>query len=266
MTNHSFFSLLFIFYRPTALPASERPPQAAAAVAKEAEPAATSEETTPEPEEVAADVEALTEEQAEGKVKGLLAEVYNSRDLKEAALCVKELQDGKANMANVIEQMLTVSLESKATSWETLRDLLKAAHEEKMIEQADFEQGARQLLNKLDDLTVDVPKAPVQVAEVLTSLIANGAADLSVIAQHIVEADAEPVPEGEDSMMVDSGVALKVVGVLLKGLKEAQGAEAAAAGWKSAGIDYKSYIASADRESEDFAEKFKADYDLADIL
>ena len=261
--------MFFLFCsRPSGPPASERPPTAPTPAAPKEAPAAAEEEEPVEEVEAAAssEVVVLTEEQTVSKVKGLLVEVFNTKDLKEASLCVKELQDGQANMASVFELMLTVSLESKETSWETLRDLLKSAHEEKLIGKEDFEQGARELLNKLDDLTVDVPKAPLQVAEVLTMLITIEAADLTVLAKHIKEADAEPVPEGEDSMMVDSGVALKVLGVLLKGLKDAHGAESTAAGWKSVDIDYTLYMPAADRESEEFAEKFKSQYDLADVL
>ncbi len=200
------------------------------------------------------------------KVKGLLAELFNSRDVKEAVICVNELVEGKADMANVFGNLLMTSLESKETSWETLEELLKACGDEKIIAQADFEQGARQLLDRLDDLTVDVPKAPAQVAEVLASLLANELVDLKVIAQHILEADAEPVPEGEDSMMVDGGIALKVLGATLRGLKTAKGTEETAAAWKATELDYKPFIAAADRDDAAFAEKFVNDYELAEVL
>jgi MA3 domain len=196
----------------------------------------------------------------------LLAELYNSRDIKEAVLCVNELVEGKADMANVFENFLTNSLESKDTSWETLQDLLKVCGEEKVIAQADFEKGARQLLDKLDDLTVDVPKAPLQVGDVLASLLANDMVELKVIAQHILEADPEPVPEGEESMTVDSGVAMKALGATLRGLKAAKGTEETAAAWKATGLDYKSYIPALDREDIAVAEKFVSDYELTEVL
>ena len=249
-------SLSYIYYsylscRPGP-PASERPPT------PPAKPESGEESKTEE--------SSLSAEQIASKVKGLLAELYNSLDIKEAVLCVKELTDGKAEMANVFETLLTTSLEGKDTSWETLQELLKTCGEEKLFAQADFEQGARQLLDKLDDLTVDVPKAPVQVGDVLSALVANEMADLKVIAQHILEADVDPVPEGEDSMMVGSGVALKVLGVTLRGLKTATGTEETAEAWKATGLDYKSYIAEADREKADVVEKFVTGYELADIL
>jgi hypothetical protein len=44
----------------------------------------------------------------------------------------------------------------------------------------------------LDDLSVDVPKAPLQVGSVLGDLVAAGGADLKALAQHIRTADANP--------------------------------------------------------------------------
>jgi hypothetical protein len=245
-----------LYCRP-APPAGERPP------APPAKPESSEEETAVE---AATESSELSAETITSKVKGLLAELYNSKDVKEAVICVNELVEGKADMANVFDNLLTVSLESKDTSWETLNELLKACGEDKVVAQADFEKGARQLLDKLDDLTVDVPKAPAQVGDVLASLLANDLVDLKVIAQHILEADAEPVPEGEESMMVDSGVALKALGATLRGLKTAKGAEETAAAWKATELDYKSYIPAADREDAAVAEKFVSEYELAEVL
>lgn len=210
-------------------------------------------------------VKAMSEEDTQKRVKGLLSEVFSSKDIKEAALCVGELKDAQANMAAVVDQMISVSLESKETSWDTLGDLFKACGEEKLILQSHYEEGSRKLLDKLDDVTVDVPKAPVQVGGVLASLVAAGFADVKVTAQHIKEADADP-QEGEAPMAIDSGVALRVLGSFLKGLKEAEGAEKVAEGWKATGFDFKSYMPSADREDAGAAEKFVAEHELSDVI
>jgi len=248
---------VFFCCRPAPPPTSERP-----APAPPAKPESSEESTKLE----ATEGTELSAETIAGKVKGLLAELYNSRDVKEAVLCVKELVEGKADLANVFESLLLNSLESKDTSWETLHELLKTCGNEKIVAQADFEKGARQLLDKLEDLTVDVPKAPAQVGDVLGSLLSNEMVDIKVIAQHILEADAEPVPEGEESMMVESGVALKALGATLRGLKTAKGTEAFLEAWTATGLDIKSYMATADREDAAVAEKFANEYDLAEII
>lgn len=71
------------------------------------------------------EVKALSISATDDKVKGLLAEFYNSRDVKEAILCVKELSGLNANLQYVVESTLTISLESKGTSWEHLSQLLR---------------------------------------------------------------------------------------------------------------------------------------------
>lgn len=54
------------------------------------------------------------------------------------------------------------------------------------------------------------PTFTPQVGAVLGSLVASGHADLKTLGDHIRTADMEEVPEGEDTMLVDSGNAAKV--------------------------------------------------------
>ena len=59
-------------------------------------------------------------------------------------------------------------------------------------------------MNKLEDIRVDVPNAPEQVGDVLGFLVNEGLLDLDNLMLEIREADMEPPPDGEDTMMVDS--------------------------------------------------------------
>lgn len=244
----------------------------------------------------------VSPEETEKKVKGLLAEVYMSEDIGEAVRCVKDLADASANLAAVIELAISISLESKGTSWDMLRTLLLKIRsvflphsiplsyffpcpawsveshsvcafsalgecsEEKIVESREFEDGIRLLLNKLDDMAVDVPKAPVQVGEVLAAIVGAGAADLKVVGRHLLEADMEAPPEGEDTMMVSDGVALKVLGVMLQGLKSAKGADATASAWGITGLKYQDFIAADSRADAKEASKFIETYGLEGIL
>lgn len=112
----------------------------------------------------------------------------------------------------------------------------------------------------------DVPKAPVQVGDVLASLIAADVVELKTIGQHIMEADSETPPEGEDTMFVSSGNAAKLLGELLQSLKNALGAEEAAAAWKATNLQQKDFMAAEDREDEAAVAKFVEKYELADIV
>lgn len=71
--------------------------------------------------------EVISVEDTKKKVKGLLAELYNSGDVGEAVLCLKELLDAGADMESVVDTSLTISLEGKGTSWQNLEELLKTA-------------------------------------------------------------------------------------------------------------------------------------------
>ena len=207
----------------------------------------------------------LTEDQIASKVKGLLAEMFTTKDVAEATTCVKELVDGQADMSIVVDTFFMVSFEGKNTSWDTLQDLFKKCSEEKLISSADFEQGSREVLNKLVDTAVDNLNAPSQLGGVLAYCVANGIVDLKVIAQHILDADIED-PEDDEFNLVASGIALKVFGFLLQGLKNADGAEKTAADWKATAIDYHCYIPAEKRESAEVVEKFLAEFNLSDVL
>lgn len=210
----------------------------------------------------------MSKDDTKPKVKGLLAELYSNGDVKEGLLSVKELVDANADMAVVVEQALTVSLETKGTNWDNLRDLLTQAGEENIIGQEQFHAGARQLLNALDDITVDVPKAPAQVGEVLAALVASKAVDLKVIGQHILEADPEDdeSPEGEDTLLVSGGRAAELLGALLSKLRDATSAEDAAAAWAATGLKYEDYFPQEDRSDEVVLTQFVQDYDLSQVI
>jgi hypothetical protein len=67
--------------RPQGLP----PPQPARGQAQ----AAPAPAAAPEPEPAAEEQQHLSEDQMRSKAKGLLAELYNTKDVKEAVICVK---------------------------------------------------------------------------------------------------------------------------------------------------------------------------------
>lgn len=121
-------------------------------------------------------------------------------------------------------------------------------------------------MNKLDDLSVDVPKAHLHIGKVLADLIGDGAVDFKVIGRHILEADIESPPEGEDTMMVSGGLASKLLGVILESLKMAKGERELAAAWGLTGLDFKDFLPSQHRSNPQEQEAFLADYKLVDIL
>ena len=112
----------------------------------------------PAPEEAAA--AGMSKEDVERKTKGLLSEFYSASDLEEAKTCVGELTEAGADLSELVEAMFTVSLDLKTTSWPLLSDLLASLAKAELVSSGDVQKGVRELLNVLDDVAVDAPKAP----------------------------------------------------------------------------------------------------------
>lgn len=136
--------------------------------------------------------------------------------------------------------------------------------EESVISPEGLDQGVRQLLNHLDDTRVDVPLAPVQIGEVLGDLVGAKVADLKTVAHHILEADMEEPPEGEQTMLVSGGEAAKVIAALLRRLSQAVGTEEAKAAWAAAGVGLDKFMPDAERSDEQLS-AFKDKSGIADI-
>lgn len=134
-----------------------------------------------------------------------------------------------------------------------------------MLQRDQIHEGARLVLAELDDTAVDVPKAPGQVGAVLGSLVAAGAADLKVLSEHIRTADMEEVPEGEDSLLVGSGNAAKVMAAVLRQLREEAGEDAAAEAYRAAGLDLRAFLPGPDREDEAALQQLVQQYGLEKV-
>jgi hypothetical protein len=111
---------------------------------------------------------------------------------------------------------------------------------------------------------VDVPKAPEQIGDVLGFLVNEGLLDLDNLMIEIREADMEPTPEGEDTMMVDSGTAKDLVGTLFKVLKELK--EDGELHSKLKDLDISPYFPSYERSDENAIEDFKRNFGIEDLF
>lgn len=180
----------------------------------------------------------------------------------------RELTEAGADKPSLVTTMFTSSLEMKGTSWDRFYEVLEqsAKPDTDMLSGADLDKGVRGLLNNLDDLAVDVPKAPAQVGDILGRLVSAGLLDLKSVGGHLAEADQEEVPEGEETMLVSGGGALKVLGSLLKMMLNNMGDADAKAAWSSSGLDVKSFMPAADREDAAVLQTFKDDFELEQLL
>ncbi|KAI3424276.1 hypothetical protein D9Q98_009630 [Chlorella vulgaris] len=256
---------------PQAAPArSERvsAPKAAAALKAEEKSEAGSEQSEGEEQPAASPASGLSDEEMRAKLKLFLSELYNAKDVKDGAACIKDLVDRGADVAALFEGVVNSSLEGKGTDWDVLGAVLGAACEEGVLQSTVLDGCARRLLDNLDDLAVDVPKAPVQIGSVLGALVAAGGLDLKSVAEHIRTADATPdeLEEGEDTMLVGGGGAIKTLGSLWQKLVERKGEEAAKEAWQATGEQLKAFMPQQDRSNDDLVQSTAEKLGLLSLL
>jgi translation initiation factor 4G len=102
------------------------------------------------------------------------------RDVKEAALCVKELEAPDFH-PTLVSIWVSDSLDKKETERSLLVSLLLHLYdfETPLLTQEEIARGLEGVLSLLEDTTVDVPKAPEYLAEMLAKLISAGVLSLS---------------------------------------------------------------------------------------
>jgi translation initiation factor 4G len=166
---------------PTPRAVSDRPrpsqPKAAAPKAEAAEqPAAPA--ATAAPRGKAAPK--LTAEEVDEQVLKLCAEFQVAADLKDALLCVKDIQSRapSADAATLAVCSLAVKLvmdESSERAAEAMAKLLAHLAKEGAVSAAALKAGLASQLEQLDDLAIDVPMAPKLAGSLLAALIACSA-------------------------------------------------------------------------------------------
>jgi len=168
-----------------------------------------SESTAVESEATSANATSLSEAELARKVKTILEELYTNKDEAEA---VKEMNDLAAAGDAVIKQAVVTSMDMKSFDGELLGQALAAFDK---ADAAAFDSATNKILAELADLVVDVPMATKYCGRIFADLIAAGKLDLSSVLSHAATADLEPPPDGEDTMLVDGGDALKLAREIL---------------------------------------------------
>lgn len=192
----------------------------------------------------------MTIEDMDRKVKNLLEEMYNSGDIEEGVACVQELCEAKADGAIVVDELISLSLDIRGTKWEMLHKLLQKivkADVSNLISPSSLESGIKRVLDKLGDTAVDAPLAPDHVADCLAVLIDTGFLKLEKIGEQILIADSDEVPEGEDTILIGDGYAIKLLQRLLNSLEKSWGEEKVKESWIETGLDAKSFLPAEDR-------------------
>ncbi|GER39518.1 eukaryotic translation initiation factor iso4G [Striga asiatica] len=107
------------------------------------------------------------------KTVSLLEEYFSVRLLDEALQCVEELKS-PAYHPEVVKEAISLGLEKSPPGVEPVAKLVNYLLEKKVINVNDVGTGCQLYAALLDDLAIDLPKAPANFGEIVGSLVLGG--------------------------------------------------------------------------------------------
>ncbi|KAL0340251.1 UNVERIFIED_CONTAM: Eukaryotic translation initiation factor isoform 4G-1 [Sesamum radiatum] len=106
-------------------------------------------------------------------------EYFSVRLLDEALQCVEELKS-PAYHPEVVKEAISLGLEKSPPCVEPVGQLLEYLFDKKVINAKDIAAGCILYAALLDDLAIDLPKAPTHFGEIVGKLVLAGALDFKV--------------------------------------------------------------------------------------
>ncbi|GJY87558.1 eukaryotic translation initiation factor-like protein [Tanacetum coccineum] len=155
------------------------------------------------------------------KTKSLLEEYFSVLILDEALQCVEELSAPEYH-AELVKEAINEALEKIPPRVEPLTKLLNYLLSKKVITQADLVSGCTSYGSLLDDIAIDLPKAPSNFGEILGHLVVSGGLDFKVVNDVLKKMEDDYFQKA-----VFAGVK-NVVGSSGKGILESQAVDVAA--------------------------------------
>ncbi|KAK1399907.1 eukaryotic translation initiation factor-like [Heracleum sosnowskyi] len=107
------------------------------------------------------------------KTTSLLEEYFSVRMLDEALQCVKELNSPDYH-AEFVKEAIALALEKSPPCLEPVAKLLEYLYAKKVLTSADIKIGCLLYGSNLDDVGIDLPKAPISFGEIMGKLILAG--------------------------------------------------------------------------------------------
>ncbi|KAL6523417.1 Eukaryotic translation initiation factor isoform 4G-1 [Orobanche gracilis] len=120
------------------------------------------------------------------KTTSLLEEYFGVRLLDEALQCIEELKSPAYN-PQVVMEAISLSLEKIPPCVEPVTRLLEYLFVRKVINAKDIETGCFSYAELLDDLSIDLPKAPVNFGEIIGKLVLAGGLDFKRVGEILVK-------------------------------------------------------------------------------
>lgn len=129
---------------------------------------------------VSAPVKVKNPEELKRKTISLLEEYFNVRILDEALQCVEELK-APEYYPEFVKEAVSLALEKSAPCVEPLVKLLDHLVSKKVLTRADLVSGCTAYGSLLDDIAIDLPKAPNNFGEIMGHLVVSGGLDFKVV-------------------------------------------------------------------------------------
>ncbi|KAK1385761.1 Eukaryotic translation initiation factor [Heracleum sosnowskyi] len=107
------------------------------------------------------------------KTTSLLEEYFSVRMLDEALQCVKELNSPDYH-AEFVKEAIALALEKSPPCLEPVAKLLEYLYAKKVLTSADIKIGCLLYGSNLDDVGIDLPKAPISFGKIMGKLILAG--------------------------------------------------------------------------------------------
>ncbi|XP_068343483.1 eukaryotic translation initiation factor-like [Pyrus communis] len=114
------------------------------------------------------------------KTISLFEEYFNIGLLDEALLCVEELQS-PAYHAEVVKEGIALALEKSRPCVEPLVKLLEYLFSKKVLTTSDVRSGCLLYASILNDVGIDLPKAPSNFGQIIGKLVLVGGLDFKVV-------------------------------------------------------------------------------------
>lgn len=163
--------------------------------AVQAQPASTT-SAAAVPSASSADGPQLSEEEAQRKTEALFAEYMSTMDKAEALTCVREINSPNF-MGKLVEIGLTTMMNSvKDKEVTALEELLLHMHAQGLISTEDIISGLATFTIQLEDISLDVPKAPSILGHMVGSALLQGILALDALPQ-LLEGDFGVEPKRE---------------------------------------------------------------------
>ncbi|KAJ0724388.1 putative MIF4G-like, type 3, initiation factor eIF-4 gamma, MA3, MIF4G-like domain superfamily [Helianthus annuus] len=128
----------------------------------------------------AAPLKAKNPDELKRKTVSLLEEYFSVRMLDEALQCLEELKAPEYH-SEFVKEAVSLALEKSPPCVEPLAKLLDYLASKKVLTRANLITGCTAYGSLLDDIAIDLPKAPSSFGEIMGHLVLSGGLDFKVV-------------------------------------------------------------------------------------